>query len=193
MRNNYYVVSASRSELKTLLTRWCEGDREAGNQLVAEVYPDLRRLAAHYLRDEAPGHTLQPTALVHELYLRLFSADAPQLHDRAHFFALVARQLRHIVIDLARKRRAAKRGGGARVSLSDLESFPVRDDDLFALDRELTKLDELDPRSAQVVELRFFGGLGDAEIAQVLGISIATVKRDWDFARAWLLNRLGGS
>jgi len=184
--------NASGGDLRTLLARWSEGDREAGNQLVAAVYPDLRRLAAHYLRDEAPGQTLQPTALVNELYLRLFSGDAPEVRDRAHFFALIARQLRHIVIDHARKRNAEKRGRGAKVPLDYLDFPFVPDEDLLALDFELAELEKLDARAARVVELRFFSGLHDAEIAQVLGISVATVKRDWEFARAWLFRRMRG-
>lgn len=178
-------------ELKTLLSRWREGDREAGNQLIAVVYHDLRRLAAQYLRNEVPGQTLQATALVHELYVQLFSGEPPQLQDRAHFFALAARQLRHMLIDRARMRQADKRGGrNARVSLSEANAALAHDEDLVELDRELTKLEELEPRCAQVVELRFFGGLREGEIAATLGISVTTVKRDWEFARAWLLKRL---
>lgn len=187
------VKNDSSAELKTLLARWLEGDREAGNDLIAAVYPDLRRLAAHYLRNEARAHTLQATALVHELYLRLFSGEAPQLRDRAHFFALVARQLRHIIIDHARTRLAEKRGGAVKAALSDIDVPVVRDDDLVELDLELANLEELDPRSAQIVELRFFGGLREGEISEALGISVASVKRDWEFARAWLLKRLGGN
>ena len=184
------MENASRPELKTLLSRWREGDREAGNQLIAAVYPDLRRLAAHYLRNEAPGHTMQATALVHELYLHLFSEEAPQVRDRAHFFALVARQLRHIIVDHARARRSEKRGGVKPSSLSDLDVPLIRDEDLMELDCELANLEELDPRSARVVELRFFGGLRESEISEAMGISVATVKRDWEFARAWLLKQL---
>jgi RNA polymerase sigma factor (TIGR02999 family) len=184
--------NASGADLRTLLARWSEGDHEAGNQLVAAIYPDLRRLAAHYLRDEEPGQTLQPTALVNELYLRLFSGDAPEVRDRAHFFALIARQLRHIVIDHARKRNADKRGRGAKVPLDSLDFPFVPDENLLALDLELAELEKLDARAARVVELRFFSGLHDAEIAQVLGISVATVKRDWEFARAWLFRRMRG-
>jgi RNA polymerase sigma factor (TIGR02999 family) len=177
------------SELNTLLSRWCEGDREAGNELIAAVYPDLRRLAAYYLRNEASGHTLQATAIVHELYLQLFSGETPQLKNRAHFFALVARQLRYIMIDHARRRQAVKRGGEVKAALPDIDCAAVPDEDVVELDRELANLGELDPRSAQVVELRFFGGLREREISQALGISVATVKRDWEFARAWLLKR----
>ena len=184
-------VSRPAHDLTALLTLWREGDREAGNQFVAAVYPDLRRLAAHYLRDERPGQTLQPTALVHELYLRLFSGEPLSLQDRAHFFAVAARQLRHLIIDHARARRADKRGGAqVRVPLSAAESVAANGEDLLALDDALCKLEKLDGRAASVVELRFFGGLKEDEIASALAISVATAKRDWEFARAWLLRHL---
>jgi RNA polymerase sigma-70 factor (ECF subfamily) len=179
-------------ELTTLLTRWREGDREAGNQFVAAVYPDLRRLAAHYLRDERLGQTLQPTALVHELYLRLFSGEPLSLQDRAHFFAVAAQQLRRLIIDHSRMRGADKRGGAqVRVPLSVANAVAASDEDLLALDEELVELEKLDSRSATVVELRFFGGLREDEIATALAISVATFKRVWEFARSWLLKRLG--
>jgi RNA polymerase sigma factor (TIGR02999 family) len=126
---------------------------------------------------------------VHEVYLRLFSGESPRLQDRAHFFAIVARHLRHIIIDHARSRRAEKRGG-VKARLTEIDVPMVRDEDLVELDLELTKLEELDSRSAQVVELRFFGGLRESEISEALDISVATVKRDWEFARAWLMKQL---
>jgi RNA polymerase sigma factor (TIGR02999 family) len=176
-----------------LLHRWRDGDKEAGNQLIAVLYPDLRRLAAHYLRQERPGNTLQPTALVHELYLKLFSGEPIQWQDRAHFLALAAQQLRRVIIDNARVRRAEKRAGDrVRVPLSEANAAVPTNEDLLALDQELNKLETLHARSGRVVELRFFGGLREEEIAEALGISVATVKRDWEFARAWLLSRLGG-
>jgi RNA polymerase sigma-70 factor (ECF subfamily) len=178
--------------LTTLLHRWRDGDREAGNQLMTAVYPDLRRLAAHYLRHERPGHTLQPTALVHELYLRLFSGEPVECRDRAHFLALAAQQLRRLVIDNAREHHAEKRGGDRiQVPLSEAGAAVADSEDLLALDQELNKLEALHTRSARVVELRFFAGLREDEIAESLGISVATVKRDWEFARAWLISRLG--
>jgi RNA polymerase sigma factor (TIGR02999 family) len=177
-----------------LLHRWRDGDKDAGNQLIALLYPDLRRLAAHYLRQERPGQTLQPTGLVHELYLRLFSGEPVRWQDRAHFLALAAQQFRHLIIDNARMRHAQKRGGErVRVPLPESAAAIPASDDLLALDQELNKLEGLHARSSRVVELRFFGGLREDEIAEALGISVATVKRDWEFARAWLLSRLGAS
>jgi RNA polymerase sigma-70 factor (ECF subfamily) len=178
--------------LTALLHRWRDGDQEAGNELMSAVYPDLRRLAAHYLRQERPGHMLQPTALVHELYLRLFSGEPLKWQDRAHFLALAARQLRRLAIDDARMRHAEKRGGDrVQVPLSQAAAAAPASEDLLALDQELDKLAALHERSARVVELRFFAGLREDEIAEALAISVATVKRDWEFARAWLLSRLG--
>jgi RNA polymerase sigma factor (TIGR02999 family) len=177
-----------------LLHRWRDGDREAGNQLMTAVYPDLRRLAAHYLRHERPGQTLQPTALVHELYLRLFSGEPIEWRDRAHFLALAAQQLRRLVIDNARERHAEKRGGDrVQIPLSEANAAVPANEDLLALDQELDKLEALHARPARVVELRFFAGLREDEIAEALGVSLVTVKRDWKFARAWLLSRLGAA
>ncbi|MET0552224.1 MAG: sigma-70 family RNA polymerase sigma factor [Vicinamibacteria bacterium] len=178
-----------------LLRSWRAGDDEAGQQLMAHAYRDLRRLAAAQLRGERPGHTLQPTALVHELYLRLFSGETPAWEDRAHFLATAARQLRHLVIDHARRRNARKRGGPnarADVDLLGLPGVPV-DGRVLDLDEALRALERLEPRAASVVELRFFGGLGETEIGAALGISAATVRRDWTFARSWLKVRLAGA
>jgi RNA polymerase sigma factor (TIGR02999 family) len=159
------------------------------------LYPDLRRLAAHYLRQERPGNTLQPTAPVHELYVKLFAGEPIQWQDRTHFIALAAHQLRRLIIDNARMRHAEKRGGDrvqVPLTVADAAAVPA-DENLLALDQELNKLEALHARCSRVVELRFFGGLREDEIAEALGISIATVKRDWEFARAWLLSRLGAS
>jgi RNA polymerase sigma factor (TIGR02999 family) len=187
------IIGDTSRNLTVLLHRWRDGDKEAGNQLMAALYPNLRRLAAHYLRQERPENTLQPTALVHELYLKLFSGEPIQWQDRAHFVALAAQQLRRLIIDNARMRRAQKRGGHrVRVPLSEANAAVRTNEDLLALEQELTKLEALHARSGRVVELRFFGGLREEEIAEVLGISVATVKRDWEFARAWLLSRLSG-
>jgi RNA polymerase sigma factor (TIGR02999 family) len=177
-----------------LLRAWRAGDADAGEQLMRWTYQDLRRLAAAQLRGERPGHTLQATALVHELYLRLFSGDAPSFEDRAHFLATAARQLRHLVIDHARRRNARKRGGPnarADVDVLGLPAVPL-DERVLALDEALGALAALEPRAASVVELRFFGGLEETEIASALGISVATVKRDWTWARSWLKVRLDG-
>ena len=177
-----------------LLTAWGQGDQTAGNELIAIVYQELRRLAAYYLQSERGGHTLQPTALVHELYLKLFSNQPANITDREHFLALAARQLRHIVVDYARNRNAEKRGGQeATISLDEAPPGQLvipADGRVVDLDRALSRLEALDARAAQVVELRFFGGLTDSEVSKTLGISLATVKRDWVFARAWLLNQM---
>lgn len=175
-----------------LLNAWGAGDPAAGNELIEIVYKELRRLAAHYLQSERPDHTLQPTALVHELYLKLFSAEPIEWKGRGHFLAVAARQLRHIVVDYARTQRAQKRGGNhPKVSIEDVpEIGVVVDSSVLDLDQALDRLAELDPRAAQVVELRYFGGLTEAEAAKALDISPATVKRDWEFARTWLLKEI---
>ena len=176
-----------------LLRSWRAGDAEAGQQLMVRAYQDLRRLAAAQLRGERPGHTLQATALVHELYLRLFSGDPPAWEDRAHFLATAARQLRHLVIDHARRRNARKRGGPnarADVDLLSIAEVPL-DGRVLELDEALSALEQLEPRAASVVELRFFGGLDEKEISAAVGISVATVKRDWTFARSWLQVHMG--
>jgi RNA polymerase sigma factor (TIGR02999 family) len=158
---------------------------------MAVLYPDFRRLAAHCLRQQRPGNTMQPAALVHELYLKLFSGEPINWQDRAHFVALAAQQLRRLIIDNARRRHSEKRGGDrVKVPLSEVDAVLPTSEDLLALDQELDKLEALRARSGRVVELRFFGGLREEEIAEALGISVATVKRDWEFARAWLLSRL---
>jgi len=183
-------------DVSAILSAWGEGDQSAGEELIGIVYQELRRLAAHYLADEREGHTLQPTALVHELYLKLFSSKPLQLNDREHFLAVAARQLRRIVVDHARNKQAQKRGGHqATISLNDAAGdrgllVPV-DARVIDLDQALEGLEKLDSRAAHVVELRFFGGLTDDEVGKTLGISLATVKRDWDFARSWLLTQIG--
>jgi RNA polymerase sigma factor (TIGR02999 family) len=174
------------------LSAWGEGDPKAGGELIGIVYQELRRLASHYLESGRGGQTLEPTVIVHELYLKLFSSEPLHLHDREHFLAVAARQLRHIVVDHARKKHAEKRGGpqGA-ISLDAAHGLvlPV-DARVLDLDHALARLETLDSRAAKVVELRFFGGLTDDEVGNALGISLATVKRDWDFARSWLLNQM---
>ena len=180
------------AELQTVLARVRQGERSALEELVTLLYPELRRRAAQYLRRERRGHTLQPTALVNEAYLRLFRADELEWNDRAHFLAAMAQQMRRILVDYARGRNAHKRPGAqVRVEFQDVadvqHSQPI---DLLAIDQALTHLAAADLRASRVVELRFFGGLMETETAEVLGISIATVKRDWLFAKAWLLNWL---
>ena len=180
-------------QITAWLTNWRMGDMDAQEKLFAAVYPELRQIAARFLRSERGDHTLEPAALVNELCIRLLGSQPIDYHDRAHFFAVAAQAMRHILIDYARARTAAKRGGEQeRLSLSAVEGWnPVgRNDDLIALDQALSKLEKADPRAARVVELRFFGGLEEEEAADVLNVSVITVKRDWKVARAWLMGRL---
>jgi len=185
-------ASGSAESLTGMLQAWAKGDLEARDRLLPIVYDELRRQAARELRGERAGHTLQPTALVHEVYLRLAQPRRVPWESRAEFFAAAAQAMRRILVDHARKRAAAKRAGNwTRIELADdvaIEGKPELD--LLALDDALEGLAELDPRHARIVELRFFGGLSVAETASVLKVSTATVKRDWSFARAWLLRRL---
>jgi RNA polymerase sigma factor (TIGR02999 family) len=184
-------MSPNTRQITTLLADIREGRPEAAEQLLEIVYQDLRRLAAHQFQQENAGHTLQPTALVHELYMRLFAGEPVACQDRGHFFAIAAQQIRRILVDHARARRAKKRGGEhLRVTITDLSTVSDTDEDLLAVDVVLSRLQRLDSRAAKVVELRFFAGLEEKEIAEFLGVSVATVKRDWIFARAWLETQL---
>jgi RNA polymerase sigma factor (TIGR02999 family) len=179
---------ASSSQVSKLLVNWRRGDQGAREALIPLVYNELRRLARLHLRRERPDHTLQSAALVHEAYLRLIRQDQPQWQNRAHFFGVAAQLMRHILVDHARNRAAAKRGAGVpRLSLDEEVALPqARDVDIVALDDALNQLAALDLQQSRVVELRFFGGLSIEETSVVLGISPATVKREWATARAWL-------
>ena len=176
------------SQVTQWLLQWSGGDQAALDQLMPAVYTELHRVAVSYLRREQAGHTLQPTALVHEAYLRLVDESRVDWHSRAHFFGVAARLMRQILVDHARRRHAAKRGGGAfKVTLEDARAnYEPPDLDLLALDHALNELAALDPQQSRVVELRFFGGLTLEETAEALGVSSKTVARDWEFARAWL-------
>lgn len=175
-----------------LLHRWQSGDGSALDQLIPLVFRELRRLAGSYLARENRGHTLQPTALVHELYLRLNDRRTVAWNNRSHFFGFAARTMRRILVDHARLKSARKRSGGARkVPLEEGIALAADQDfDLLALDAALDRLAELDPRQARVVELRFFVGLSISEISEALEVSPATVGRDWASARAWLFQQL---
>lgn len=174
-----------------LLVAWGHGDQAARDRLVPAVYRELRRRAAGYLRHERSDHTLQPTALVHEVYLRLVDQSRAQWKNRSQFFGLAANMMRRILVDHARERKAQKRGSGLKVSLEGVDIAASRQDvDLVALDDALDELGALDPRQGQIVELRYFGGLSIEETAQALGLSPATIKREWTMARAWLHGRL---
>src|SRR6516162_8909230 len=175
------------------LTNWRNGDLGAPERLFSVVYPELRRIAARFLHNERNHHTLEPNALVNELCVRLLGSRPLAYQDRVHFFAIAAQTMRRILIDHARARIAEKRGGEReRVTLTAVEGWnPVADNkDIVSLDQALSKLEKADARAARVVELRFFGGLQENEIAEALGVSLITVKRDWKVARAWLISRL---
>lgn len=180
------------SHLTTLLGELRHGNEAARDELVTLVYPELRRIANRYLRQERPDHTLRPTGLVHEVYLRLFGSAPANWQNRAHFFAAVAREMRHLLVDYARARNTKKRAdGNIRISLSDvLATADSRDEDLVALDEALSRLEKIDRRVGQVVEMRFFTGLSERETAEALSISLSTLKRDWNFAKAWLFDQL---
>ena len=175
-----------------LLVEWRRGNQAALDELFPIVYDELRRLARGYLRQERPGHTLQPTALVHEAYLRLIGQRSVSWENRAQFFGLAAQMMRRILVNHALGRHAAKRGGHAqRIPLDDaLDVLEARQVDVIALDSALKALHDLDPRQSQIVELRFFGGLTVEETAEVVGISPASVKREWTAAKLWLLREI---
>jgi len=181
-------------DVTRLLQDWGRGNEDALRELTALIYRELRCVAAAHLRRERPNHTLQPTALVHEMYLRFLDKAPSETHNRAHFFAIAANQMRQILVDHARARKAAKRGGGRQVTLKDYAGAGgLLEIDVLALDDSLEMLTKLDARAARVVELRFFAGLTEQEIAAVLGISEITVKRDWRAARAFLYDYLRGA
>ena len=174
----------------TLLLNAVErGDAKAADQLLELVYGELRALATHKMAQESAGQTLQPTALVHEAWLRLVGSEAPNFQNRAHFFSAAAEAMRRILIDRARRRRTQRHGGGyQRVNLDDCDLVaPQADDELLAVNEALDQLSKKHPVQAEVVKLRYFGGRTNEEVAQVLGVSVATVKNYWAFSRAWLL------
>lgn len=181
------------AELTQLLTQWREGDKAALDALVTVLYSELRRLARSMLAEERPDHTLQPTALIHEAYLRLVDQHSADIRDRTHFLSLAASMMRRILINHANAQQAVKRQAFVRAaSLSEEPGAPEPPPavDLLALDHSLEKLTQLDPQQGRVVELRYFGGLSIEETAEVMGISPATVKREWQTARLWLMQQL---
>jgi len=186
--------ASPQQQITGLLREWRSGEPGALEKLMPLIQPELQRLAHHYMSRERPGHTLQTTALLDDAYLHLADKDHPQWQNRAHFFAAAAQSMRRIMVDHARQRQALKRGGGAvRVTLDEAAAVTeTRADELLALDEALEKLATFDHRKAQVVELRYFGGLTMEEIAEVLKIHVNTVTRDWTAARAWLLAALSG-
>jgi len=186
------MVAGPDNVVSRLLADWAGGDSAARERLVPIIYEELRRLAHHYMRAERDGHTLQTTALVNEVYLRLAGIDGLRWRDRAHFFAMAATLMRRVLVDYARQRGRDKRGGGDVLvtSLDENAIATERAVDVVALDEALERLAAVDPQQSRVVELRFFAGLSVKETAEALGISPATVKRDWATAKLWLYNEL---
>ena len=184
-----------KTPITDLLQQWSHGDRRALDQLLPIIHDDLRDLARRRLRALSPGASMQATALVNEVYLRLVDAGRLNLRDRSHFFAISATLMRQIVVDGARSKNREKRGGGwRRIALDDSEIPSAGDDEsLLALDDAMKRLAAADKRKAQVVEMRFFGGMTNGEIAEYIGVSVDTIKRDWSFARLWLAREIKGS
>ncbi len=182
---------SSADDFTALLTAWRAGDQSARDRLVGIVYPELRAIARRQLANERGDHTLQPTALVNEAYMRLSRLDRIDWQDRVHFVRMAARLMREILVDHARRHGAGKRDGGERVPITQVDvAAPAGDIDMLALDAALEGLAAVDPARAQLVELRYFGGLTIEETAEALGISPATAKRHWQAARAWLFEAL---
>jgi RNA polymerase sigma factor (TIGR02999 family) len=182
------MLTISPQEVTQLLADWGRGDKSAFDKLFPLVQDELRRIARRQMSQERPGHTLQATALVNEAYLKLAGQDGFEWHNRAHFYAVCAQVMRHILIDHARAHARDKRGGGAvQVSLDELAiAVEDRAEELVALDEALSSLEQMDPRKGKIVELRYFGGLSIEEIAEVLDVSPRTVRREWRRAKAWL-------
>jgi RNA polymerase sigma factor (TIGR02999 family) len=192
--NNFGMADDSSHQITLLLHEWNKGDDNALEQLMPLVYEELRRMARGYLRHQAPNHTFQTSELIHEAYLKLAKGNEPDWQNRAHFFGVASKAMRHILVDYARSRKSGKRGWENRVSLAAETAISTdRTSELIALDDALTALHNLDERKSRVVELRFFGGLTNEEMAEVLKISTETVKRDWRFARTWLLRELAAT
>jgi RNA polymerase sigma-70 factor (ECF subfamily) len=195
------LTSAERLEntqpldLTGLLNRMLQGDRIAGERAVALVYNELHRLASREMRLERPGHTLQTTALVNEVYLWFVGAGSLEIGNRGHFFAIASRQMRRILVDHARAANTQRRGGGAISAGLDEALLGAKEpsvEDVLLLDEALSELERIEPRAGQVVELRYFGGHTNQEAADALGVSLITVRRDWEYARSWLFDRLHG-
>ena len=185
-------MSESKTTVHALVQAAADGDVNAPSQLFPVIYQELRRVARHYMRCERPDHSLQPTALVHEAYVRLFKGTEQDALSRTHFFRLSARAMREVLVEHARARGRLKRGSGQKsvALMENLAALPLTDEVVLQLNDALTELEKLAPRAAQVVEMRFFVGMTEEEIAQTLGISGTTVKREWTFARAWLRHQM---
>ncbi len=189
------IMDSSPSEVTQLLIAWSNGDQAARERLISVVYEELHRLARRYMRNESPAHTLQTSALVNEAFIRLVDQRNVHWQNRSHFFGIAAQMMRRILVDYARSRNYAKRGGGARkLSLDEgLIVSPERSEEVVAVHEALERLAKIDPRQAQIVELKFFGGLSNEETAEVLTVSPGTVARDWTMAKAWLRREISKS
>lgn len=186
------MENPSPQDVSRMLRDWSNGDGDVPARLMPLVYDELRRLADHYLRGERPDHTLQPTALVHEAYLRLADQTSITWQNRVHFFAVAAQSMRQVLVDHARTHRAAKRGAGHKVSLDEASGASMEQNvDLLALDEALGRLAALDPQQSRIVELRYFGGLTIEETAEVMSLSPRTIRREWTMAKYWLKQQLG--
>jgi len=185
-------MSSPPQDVTQLLYDWRDGDKQALDKLMPLVYDELRRIASAYLRREREGHTLQTNALVNEAYLRLVDQTRADWRNRAQFLGVAAQLMRRILVDHAREQHAAKRGSGeTKLALDEALNVPdLKDVDLLALDDALKELARLDPRQSQIIEMRFFAGLGLDQVAEAIGISVSTVKREWNSAKAWLYNQL---
>ena len=194
MSSGQKAGAEATGDLTLLLNRMQEGDPVAAEEAASRVYGELHRIASREMRRERPGHTLQTTALVNEVYLRLAAAGSLQIQSRAHFMAVASQQMRRILVDHARSAGAQRRGGGAiQIGLDEARAgVDGRSLDLLLLDESLAEFERIEPRAARVVELRYFGGYTDMEVVEALGVSLATVRRDWEFARSWLFRRMQG-
>ena len=180
-------MSERSGEISELLQQWVKGDQEALDAVAPVIYQELRRLAHYHLKSERADHTLQSTALVNEAFIQLMGSQPTQLQNRAHFVAIASRLMRQILMQYARSRRANKRDGGYRLALEEIADLPIAgDEELVALDDALNELTRIDDRQGKIVQMKFFGGLSAPDISQVLGISLATVEREWATARIWL-------
>jgi RNA polymerase sigma factor (TIGR02999 family) len=185
-------MASSPRSVTQLLIDWREGDETALNELIPIVYDELRRMAHRYMRQERPGHTLQTTALINEAYIRLVDHKGIRWKNRAHFYGVAAQAMRRVLVDYARTRGSAKRWGGMRrVDLDEAAAVAKKQaEDLLALDDALTKLASIDPRKSMIVEMKYFGGMTAEEIAEAIGVSVPTINREWNPAKAWLLREL---
>src|SRR5271168_5418789 len=180
-------MSEHSGQISELLQQWIQGDQKALGAVSPIIYDELRRLAHYHLKSERADHTLQSTALVNEAFIQLMGNQPAKLENRAHFVAIASRLMRQILVQYARRRQASKRDGGYRIALEEFPELPIADDgELVALDDALEELGRLDERQGKIVQMKFFGGLSAPEISEVLGISLATVERDWATARLWL-------